>query len=205
MLFLWFVKTFHFGMSGETTSGTLAISRTRSKVCDSRSKSLSSFCSVPPWSVTVFYIKRSCLVSWRTWWSDALTLPYPSTSELLGLENVEDGSRCGNRIFLAVVIVLDPRTLVALLAWLVTHLSSWVVCMAKSISFRWTPSVKRVRFLSNSQDHLLFFEKQVSSRNQWLCRYGSEWSSLCLLGLNHKFVMHTCIIELVGCHLWFSD
>ena len=34
-----------------------------------------------------------------------LPLPYPSTSELLGLENVEDEYRCGNRIFLAIVIV----------------------------------------------------------------------------------------------------
>ena len=39
---LWFVKAFHFGMSGEINSGTLPISWTRSKDCDSQSKSLSS-------------------------------------------------------------------------------------------------------------------------------------------------------------------
>ena len=68
----------------------------RSKFCDSR-------------SVTLFYFKRACLVSWRTWWSDALTLPYPPTSELLGLESIEDEYRCGNRIILAIVIALKSK------------------------------------------------------------------------------------------------
>ena len=98
-------------LSGETTSGTLSISRTRSKFCDSPSKGLSSLCSVPPWSFTLFYIKRSCLVSWRTWWSDAPTLPYPSTSDLFGLESVEDVYRRGNRIFLAIVVALKSKDL----------------------------------------------------------------------------------------------
>ena len=71
------------------------MSRTRSKYCNSRSRSLSSFCSVPPWSVTLFYINRSCLVSWRAWWSGAPTLPYSSISELSRLENDEDAYRCG--------------------------------------------------------------------------------------------------------------
>ena len=37
------------------------------------------------------------------------SLPYPSTSELPGLENVEDEYHCGNRIFLAIVIVLKSK------------------------------------------------------------------------------------------------
>ena len=59
------------GSSRHSTSGCqekqtpvpLPVAGKRSKYCNSRSNSLSSCCSVPPWSVTLFYIKRSCLVS----------------------------------------------------------------------------------------------------------------------------------------------
>ena len=55
----------------------------------------------------------------------------------------------------------------ALLAWLVIISSSWVVCVAKSISFRCTFG-QRVRFMSKLLRPHLFHEMQVFSRNQWL-------------------------------------
>ena len=82
----------------------------RSKYCNPQNQRLVPllFCSTLECH-TLLYILRSCLVSWRTWWSDILTLPYPSTSELLGLEIVEDAYWGGNRIFLAIDIALTSK------------------------------------------------------------------------------------------------
>ena len=79
-----------------------------------RIRCFSSLCSVQPWSVTLFYIQRSCLVSWRTWWSGALTF-------LIHLPPNYSGSRL-LRMHIDVVIELSwqllwlwhPRTLIAL-------------------------------------------------------------------------------------------
>ena len=81
----------------------------RSKYCNSQNQRLVQLLFCSTLECHTLYIQRSCLVSWRTWWSDALTLHYPSTSELLGLEIVEDAYWGGNRIFLAIVIVLKSK------------------------------------------------------------------------------------------------
>ena len=150
----------------------------RSKFCDSRSKSLFSFCSVPPGSVTLFYIKRLCLVSWRTWWSDALTLPYPSTSELLGLENVGGAYWCGNRIFLAIVIALKSKDFDGTLSMIGNQIIKPSCLCCQVHLFRCTPSVNKLDSCRNSQDHIVplwkarFLSPSVT--------YGGSWYSRCL-------------------------
>ena len=166
MLFLCFIKAFHFGMPGETNSDTPSISGKGSKFCDSRSKSLSSFCSVPPWSVTLFYIERSCLVSWRAGWSDAPTLPYPSTSELSGLESIEDEYRCGNWKFLANAIALRSKDLGGTLSMTGNYIIE-LSCRSCQVHSSRCPFGQRVRFVSKPQRPHLFREMQVFSRNQW--------------------------------------
>ena len=157
MLFLWFVKTFPLGCQEKQTPVPRPILGKRSKFCDSRSKSLSSFCSGPPWSVTLFYIKRSCLVSWRTWGSDAPTLPYPSTSELFGLESAEDEYRCGNRIILAIDIVLKSKDFGDTLSLVGNYITGLSCLCCQVLSFRCTFG-QQVRFMSKLLRPHLFLE-----------------------------------------------
>ena len=109
MLPLWSVQTFHVGMSGENKLRYLVHFSARSKYCNPQNKRL---------VLLLFYSTLEChtlsypnvLLSLMTYlmkWCSYL--PYPSTSELLGLEIVEDAYWGGNRIFLAIVIVLKSK------------------------------------------------------------------------------------------------
>ena len=141
-------------MSGETNSCTLSISRTRSRCCNLRNQRLVQLLFCSTLGVTLFYIERSCLASWRTWWSDALTLPYPSISELLGLENVEDEYRCGNRIFLADDIVLTSKDSDVILSMIGNLIIEPSLTVLPSPLFGCTPSASELDSCRNSKDHI---------------------------------------------------
>ena len=172
---LWSVPAFHFGMSGETNSCTLSISRTRSRCCNLRNQRLVQLLFCSTLGVTLFYIERSCLASWRTWWSDALTLPYPSISELLGLENVEDEYRCGNRIFLANDIVLTSKDCDVILS-MIGNLIIKPSLTALPSPFVQVPTlVNELDSCRNSNDHIFpLWEENLRSHSSlcpgaWRC------------------------------------
>jgi hypothetical protein len=78
---------------------------------------LCNFCSVPPCSITLFYTKRLCQVSWPPWWSDPLTHLYSPFLRAGHAWNVGYAYCCGH-----------PRSIVNCIA-----LKSKVLCIALSM------------------------------------------------------------------------
>ena len=65
-----------------------------------------------------------------------------------GLENVEDKYRCGNRIFLAIVMAFEIHRLGGTLSGIGNHIIDLSVCVAKSIcsgAHLWSTSYIRVK------------------------------------------------------------
>ena len=179
------------------------MSRTRSKFCDSRSKSLFSLFRSTLECHTLLYQEvvpslMTYLMKWCSYLSLSIYLRAVRARECWGCISL-----WWSNILKQLILFWNPKTLAALLAWLVIISSSWVVCVAKSIRSG-APSVNELDSCRNSQDHI--FSWKASSLSQLVTFVTMDPNEVPLSPRDTSQVGHACAdcCEMVGCCLQFS-
>ena len=134
MLLLWSVKTLPFGMSGETNSSTLSISRTRSKCCNPQNMMhmYILFCSTLEYHTLLHKeVMPSLVVILLKWCSYTSLVTLSPSCSCLGMLGCERW--CGHPMFLTILIALKSNDICVILSWLVNRSLSevWPCCQVR--------------------------------------------------------------------------
>jgi hypothetical protein len=99
---------------------------------------LCSFCSVPPYSITLFYTKWSCWVSWPSWWSDPLIHLYAPFLWAGRAWNAGYAYWCGYLRFLAILIASIPKSIYVIPSMIGYPITKQSLTVLKILLFRHT-------------------------------------------------------------------